>query len=193
MGYTHYWDTKGWSKKDVEGYKTARPIIQDILNRYSDIIQFDYEDPKPAVASAKLVRFNGIGDEGHETFYFPIKKNQNDYNGGNDTFNFTKTARKAYDIVVCEVLLVLKAHMPGITINSDGFSEGARVGVVPAFDGEWEQAIKNVAEYYGIHYKKEVTNRRPAHLDGYEYVDLNLVFDKFVSAVTAGMQEPAVA
>jgi hypothetical protein len=182
MGYTHYWDTKKWSKKDVEGYKTARPIIQDILNRYASIIQFEHDQQQKPVANTKQIRFNGIGEEGHETFLFHVRKNQgytrNDGTKYNTTFNFTKTARKPYDIVVCEALLVLKAHMPGLSISSDGFyfSNGR-------LDGEWNEAMGNVAELYGIHYKigtNEDGNPAP-------------VFDKFVSAVAEGMTEAAVA
>lgn len=182
MGYTHYWGTEQWTKKDKEGYAKALPVVQDILNRYKGVVQFECGDTKPAVANKKMIRFNGIGDEGHETFMIFNKKKQSDYGSG--TGGFCKTARKAYDIVVCEVLLVMSANMPGFSISSDGFYGHVENKKI---DGEWDNAMKNVKRY-GIHYHAEIEGTHGGH-DGEPdpYCSFRLVHDPFVDAVDAGM------
>ena len=47
--------------------------------------------------SDTLVRFNGVDEDSHETFYFSINK------GG---FNFCKTNLKPYDEIVCGCLYI---------------------------------------------------------------------------------------
>jgi len=128
MGYTHYFTSGKDSESDK--YMEALPIVQKILNKYSDIIQYERDDPKPPQCDEELIRFNGIGDDGHETFL--IK------NGGSD-WDFCKTARKPYDIVVCEVLLVLNHFIPSMSFSSDGD--------INIDDDCWGPAIRNVRQY----------------------------------------------
>ena len=148
MGYTHYYNIDNCGKQDEIGYEKSLPIIRKVLKKYNNRIQKECDDDKKPVCTKKNVRFNGIGDDGHEIFYFNIK------DAGH--FTFCKTARKPYDIVVCEVLLILNAYCPHMTISSDGFSgylENKKI------DGEWENAVKNVKEY-GINYHIEVVEER---------------------------------
>ena len=183
MGYTSYWNTTKWSKKDKEGFVAALPAVQDIFERYKDIIQFECGDPKPAVANKKMIRFNGIDDDGHETFIIFNKKKQSEYGKGD--FAFCKTARKPYDIVVCEVLLVLSAYMPGLEVSSDGWTVEKSTRVI---DGEWEKALQNVEKHYGHVFKKKIEDR-----DNSPWADVELIPDKFVSAVVTGMTKEPTA
>jgi hypothetical protein len=72
--------------------------------------------------------FNGIGDDGHETFGFPLAPFTN-----NPAFSFVKTARKPYDVVAVACLIVARDHFStaALEISSDGtwaeFAEGARL------------------------------------------------------------------
>lgn len=169
MGYTHYWNSKKCNtEQDREGMKKALPIIKDIVKRYNKILRLEHDTPrKRAKVNENCIRFNGIGEDGHETFLFKI---------GNE-FDFCKTVRKSYDLPVCEVLLVLKAHMPNMEISSDGFwgrLEEQKKEV--KLDESWNQAINNVRELYGIHYHAFIKNERSP------YCDLNIVFE--------GIEEP---
>ena len=155
MGYTHYFYTKEFTDEDKTGWKKALPIVKDILTRHANLIQYESDNRRKPVANQKMIRFNGIGEEGHETFLINAEKEQNDW-GSDPTFAFCKTARKPYDIVVCEVLLALNAFLPNLKISSDGFSgyvndqqDGLKL------DGSWDQAIENVKRY-GVHYHAEI-------------------------------------
>jgi len=140
MGYTTYFNQKTWTKKDKDGWEKALPIVKKILAKYSEILCFESDEPnKKPVANQETIRFNGIGDDGHETFYIGNEKNE---------FAFCKTARKPYDIAVCEISLILKAFCPNFDLSSDGFSgyvEHQKDGV--QLDGFWNDAIQNVKEY----------------------------------------------
>ncbi len=136
MGYTHYWRTDDLSECDELIMEEASGVIRKILEKYSDMVQFEEDCEKKPECNNRIVRFNGIGEDGHETFWFDCMSRG---------FSFCKTARKPYDIVVCEILLVLKSFMPNLVISSDGFG-GDEV------EEEWVNAIGNVKEY-GIHYQ----------------------------------------
>lgn len=111
MGYTHYWTL-------------ARPITADevaaVGNDIRDIIlaselpivyEYDETDKAP-VLDANLIHYNGVGDDGHETFYIAA---------GDTGFSFCKTAAKPYDVVVVASLLALKDRLgDAVRVSSDG-------------------------------------------------------------------------
>jgi len=177
MGFTHYAYTDGWNAEDEKGWGKALPIIKKILKKYKDIVRFEDDSKRNAVANKAMIRFNGIGEDGHETFLVQNSAKQNDY-GTNPGFTFCKTARKPYDIVVCEVCLVLKAFCPHFNLSSDGFSgytEKQKDGVT--LDGTWDEAMENVKEY-GLVYRGEITGTRGGK-DGEPnpYCDFDVILD----------------
>jgi len=169
MGYTHYYSTVRCKAKDVKGYMAALPTLKKIVKKYRDIICYEYDKPKKAPkCDEQGIYLNGREDDGHETFVL---------NPTSTESYFCKTARKPYDLCVCELLLVLNAAMPNFELSSDGFYgniEQQKDGVV--FDGTWNEAIENVKEY-GIVYEGEVVNRRDP------YCDLGLVLVSAEEAV----------
>lgn len=64
------------------------------------------------VFTKDLICFNGKGDDSHETFAIRQK--------GNEGYEFCKTNRKPYDLMVCISILRLKHHFPESDISSDG-------------------------------------------------------------------------
>ena len=132
MGYTHYWTDNGRRQAISEA---ALLIINQLAQRaYQDgIIQRECDDDRPPLITAKLIRFNGVGEQGHETFYFDAQ--------ASDPWACCKTALKPYDDLVMRVLLVLAYHWPGMELRSDG-----------AFDHEWIEALdwfnQNVGRAY---------------------------------------------
>lgn len=139
MGYSHYWrrplqeiTPDAWQKicQDAAKLIAAGPPVA-----------WEYDEPKrlPEV-SPELIRFNGRGKDGHETFVFPRIPE--------DPFAFCKTAEKPYDKTVCAVLAVINDHVPTLArITSDGNSEEWQ----PALD--WAAGIlgRRLAMPLGVH------------------------------------------
>jgi hypothetical protein len=107
-------------------------------------IQLAFEDtiPEQAEVSDYQIRFNGVGNDGHETFI--LKKSGWEFKDvdrpNHLQFNFCKTARKPYDLAVGLVLLVAKNHSPNsIRVSSDG---------------DWESDWKEIRDSYNEIFKK---------------------------------------
>jgi hypothetical protein len=126
MGYTHYWDqhktfTDGQWAKVCEA---ARLVAE----KHGDILCFEYDetDKSPQIDN-DAIRFNGKGDDGHETFYLTreqppknawVERERYDDEGA---FNFCKTSRKPYDAAVVLLLGAIRKLAPGVlTLRSDG-------------------------------------------------------------------------
>lgn len=117
MGYTHYWNHTPRCEDDV--WKTVRIIVKQIFDITHVPLQYEYDSPKPPVVDGMGIRFNGVEDDGHETFFFDKE---------DSGFNFCKTACKPYDEVVVAVLITLARHYPGFAWTSDGDYEDFKAG-----------------------------------------------------------------
>lgn len=121
MAYTHYWTDLGMGASlPAEAVHHIHAITEHAYR--AGIIQRDHDDPRSPLVTPQQVRFNGVGDGGHQTFRFCTAPE--------DTFACCKTARKPYDAVVMRVLLVLGYYREGLVIRSDG-----------AFTEEWSEAL----------------------------------------------------
>ena len=89
MGFTRYWE---FNELNEEKFKDFSSICQVLV----DNMGVPLED---ITINERQVRFNGVDEDGHETFCFSL--------GGRD-FNFCKTNIKPYDEVVCGCLYVAK-------------------------------------------------------------------------------------
>ena len=128
MGYTHYFRKKdGLTEANWGGFTED---VKKVLKDGKDIIQFEYDEDAPAIANDHYVRFNGIEDEGHETFVLDYEKSR---------FDFCKTARKPYDKYVTACLILAKVHFGNeITVSSDGDLE------------DWNEGLELVKGLTGI-------------------------------------------
>ena len=128
MGYTHYWETKPKVTKAKwdNWVKTLKILLKD-----ATILQKEYDTRAKPVVNSKEVRFNGIGEDGHETFY--VKRVDTPSEWASDktvVFGFTKTAYKPYDVYVTASLLLAKLYLEDeISISSDGEIEEWQAGV----------------------------------------------------------------
>ncbi len=125
MGYTHCWKTsEPFTTQQWEGLKQfARTAIR-MLPKHSESAGGFYKKAPLAVAmgvSAKRhIRIDGSGryeglDLSHESFVFENVPTE---------FDFCKTARKPYDLVVCAVLIQARIlHPRGVTLSTDGVAE----------------------------------------------------------------------
>jgi hypothetical protein len=110
MGYTHYWT-------NVTDLPPLQPETMErihlILAKHDDILCGPGQEGRPIV-TADRVAFNGQGEAGFEDFDWDRF----------ETWDFCKTARNGYDIVVGMVLLTLKEQYGlSMILRSDGDSE----------------------------------------------------------------------
>jgi hypothetical protein len=129
MGYTHYWKMD----KDLEVTLDQKILMGYVLEDHKDLI--DQTDGPDFQTEDHLVFLNGIGEDAHETFAVSRRTTE---------FEFTKTARKPYDIVVTKMLLILSLS-DGFTFSSDGIWEDKEdESDHPQYkrDEEWNEAIE---------------------------------------------------
>ena len=94
---------------------------------------FEYDEAdKEIEISKECIQFNGIGDEGHETFVLFPKSGP---------FEFCKTARKPYDLAVSSVMILASLLSEKGQISSDGIGKNET-------DQEWKDAWKFVSGFY---------------------------------------------
>jgi len=120
MGFTRYYTLSG--KIDPQKFEKysedCKIICQEITKETGHgLAGWDGEgDPE---FTTDEIRFNGIGDDSHETF--ALGKG---YNG----FKFTKTARKPYDRHVLACLILAKKYFgDAIKVSSDGDNDDVEV------------------------------------------------------------------
>lgn len=113
MGYTHYWRWMSVPKQAILAWCVKQ--MKEIIEASADIL----DDVEVTTAS---VTFNGIGEQGHESFDFPGTTKEDPGEKGQGAFNFTKTAGKPYDKVVVACLLAAHRNFPAavLRISSDG-------------------------------------------------------------------------
>lgn len=116
MGYTHYWNN-------------TKPFTPDFLADVRAVIRCtdvpllrEYNQPgtKPEIGDS-LVAFNGVGENGHETFCMRP----------GEEFDFCKTQCKPYDVAVVAILALAADHGLAI-VSSDGCRDEWGQGVALA-------------------------------------------------------------
>ena len=121
MGYTHYWYRK--EELSRSKFRLAIADIRKVEQHLNPEIQFEYDEDKPVVFNDKLIRFNGIGENGHETFYVE-RKHKTSFPQKDDAgrfFAFCKTNEKPYDEFVCCCLIILNHYFgEDFVVSSDG-------------------------------------------------------------------------
>lgn len=141
IGYTHYFRTSkngipvaAWEKicADVKTLLTNLPAT---AHKGPLAIAFEEDEPhKAPEVSDAAIRFNGVGQNGHETFLLerlPTPSEHGFDDKAGTVFAFCKTEYKPYDLVVCAVLIVAAKHAASsLGISSDGDLDDWK----PAFD-----------------------------------------------------------
>lgn len=118
MGYTHYWSFKkfkGEAKAQEAAYQTAIKQCAKIVKTYYKAAGgISGYTAHTAIGQYGGLEVNGKGEESHETFAMPEHFGETD-------FEFCKTARKPYDVVVTACLATMKHYLGyGINVSSDG-------------------------------------------------------------------------
>lgn len=125
-------------------------MAQKIVDQSKLIVQFERDDSRCVVVDGELVRFNGIGEDGHDRFFFDRCPNRWPVPGKIHVSAFCKTAHKPYDAVVCATLLAAKKVFgDDVKVYSDGewddWIEGRRLygelfSEIPAYPFEVKQS-----------------------------------------------------
>ena len=111
MGYTHYWrPTRDLTEDEWDNIRqVAKTILKD---NHGIILDNEPTDSQNLSITYESILCNGIGDDGHETFYL-TRKMRND-------FEFCKTAQKPYDKYIVAMLIAVTQITDSITVSSDG-------------------------------------------------------------------------
>lgn len=118
MGYSHYWDSSKMVEQEFSD-KALSPI-QHILVKAFNAGEIAFESDLAAVAPLickDAIRFNGLGNEGHETFYLDIGSR-----------GFCKTNEKPYDKYVVAILAIIEYYHPSFVWRSDGNADDLAEG-----------------------------------------------------------------
>ena len=137
MGYTHYYRLNPHGNQ--QRYEQAKADMRKIIER-NPVKLGDGSGDNPIHPDnyTNEIWLNGLGDDAHETFSLPDKLtsliNTMGYNPNEKmVFNFTKTNRKPYDVVVTACLTILKFYLRSdAEISSDGGEDGFVEGMALA-------------------------------------------------------------
>lgn len=145
MGYTHYFST--YRDFTDDEWNNITTDVRYLLDRLPERVDFGQPGPlklalemnkpdQPPEISDEMIRFNGIGELGHDTFLLEKEQDRNDEfqlqmneQGGDPperVFNFCKTGEKPYNLAVCVTLLVCDRHAhDALKLATDGdFNSG---------------------------------------------------------------------
>ena len=128
MGYTHYYDIPDRTQ-NMKVHKVANDIAELIRGSGVVIGDFEGEFGTLPVLGPDEITFNGVGDASYESFQYPPDYTRPIKPG----WEFTKTDRRPYDVIVTAALIVIKHHMgDAVEVTSDGkFNSG---DWYPAYD-----------------------------------------------------------
>ena len=120
MGYTHSWEfhPQHLKKEQVDAIVKG---VNKIISNYPTIKIVNglgEKDTQPYI-NTDYIRLNGCEKQGYETFRIDFQKEK-------DSFNFCKTAHQDYDIIICQILILLSEIISDVTIfsfDSGGLSD----------------------------------------------------------------------
>lgn len=153
MGYTHYFSqNRAFTLVEWTQILAAFEKIWNYCKKQGIVLRFESDSGAEPRWDNSAIRFNGAGNEGHETFYLP-REHSPDEEGvlmmaskafqteDMVTFRFCKTQRKHYDLAICVLLIAIHDIAPeALGIGSDG-----------DWDGDWSEA----REVYKILFEKD--------------------------------------
>jgi hypothetical protein len=135
MGYTHYWtQLRDFTRAEWAEVTTD---LQDLLKDVQHVqgialADWDNEERRQPEFTRSRISFNGVGEDGHESFIIdrirePKEAWQRQRGGG-----FCKTARKPYDLAVTAALCYLATVRETHAVTSDGHGRNFLEGLAEA-------------------------------------------------------------
>ncbi len=139
MGYTHYWrQTRDLSRAE---WAALTHQVKEVLAEVEVPLALGYESEEAPLIDGETIWFNGIGEDGHETFVLTRKRRAIEpwESDQKNPFEFCKTAGKPYDLAVCAVLTIAASlDAKAYFVSSDGEPE------------DWEPAVELLTRLDGI-------------------------------------------
>jgi hypothetical protein len=127
MGYTHYWkQTRNLTPAEIGDIVACVHKVNDA----TDVLIAGWNGKGEPTLGPDRVTFNGVGDDGYETFTIVADKG----------LSFCKTDRRPYDVVVTAMLTILAADY-GFKVQSDGNF------------GDWEHGVRLASKAMGKIYR----------------------------------------
>lgn len=132
MGYTSYWsvlrlaDDTEFDKKFAEAVEDIKALMKHNQEHLRiPVASWNGEEGTEPEITADVIAFNGVGEDSHESFVVESKSSP---------FEFCKTDRKPYNLLVCVSLLMLAERLGSerFKFQSDGHWGDA--------DG-WDEAV----------------------------------------------------
>jgi hypothetical protein len=122
MGYTVYFEIS--PVLDAEKFETFSEQVKQILGEakvlgIKIVNGMGGVNTKPIV-DKELISFNGEKEDSHETLFIQRVEDSSREKSDRLVFNFCKTARKPYDLIVKATLVMLKHNFPESIIEVDG-------------------------------------------------------------------------
>ena len=146
MGYSHCWKILHTAPYELPD-STYHAIERELVGAWdAGVIQYEHDNADPPVIRPEKIRFNGIGDEAHETFLFKLAPDAEWVYKPDDArvFDSCKTGRDRYDFIVCVTLALLKDGLgDSVVIHTDGDGPGSD-------DDEWTPVQSYLRDHYGI-------------------------------------------
>lgn len=116
MGYTHYWSHDGITPEQMAKIAAKVESIATLVKPDIPLGNWSGDDegtPGPVFGPTEI-SFNGIGRDAHESFRLgPVLT----------SFDFCKTARKPYDLLVVATLMIADSIVDSFDWRSDGAGE----------------------------------------------------------------------
>ena len=114
MGYTHYWESTGFNDAQWNKLTAGARAVIEAASKRGILLAFEFDQPaEPPVIDDGVIRFNGVGKKGHETFAL-FKRST--------SFDCCKTAQKPYDAAAVAILILASECGP-LKWSSDGVEE----------------------------------------------------------------------
>ena len=143
------------------------PLLR-VLIKLSQIIQLSKivdglgeKDTQPHI-NKDYIRLNGCEKQGYETFHIDLRKEK-------DSFNFCKTAHRDYDIIICQILILMSETISDVRIfnfSSDGLSDKYSKSLSKN-DNITIEDIENGSENYMHDSWKEAIMQYHYHMNNY--------------------------
>ncbi|MEE9481792.1 hypothetical protein [Methylobacterium ajmalii] len=136
MGYTHYWThKKQLTTAEWAEFMTGMYFLYEHAAENGIKLVSEQGETTPPLATAEVVRFNGLGEEACEDHLVSRKRHRCPYRKPRDPlafWTFTKTNNNDYDLIVTASLAYLDSiHPEAYVVDSDGTNAdwGAGVGL----------------------------------------------------------------
>ena len=134
MGHSHYWSNPNHNLQKNRWNNEFIPLVRKIIELSTVPVVFESDDSALPVINEDMVRFNGVKDDGYETFL--LRRRRSD-------FEFCKTSHKPYDEIVVAILYCAADLFSYFKFDSDGDKKDHAAGIALLAQAKSDLHIEN--------------------------------------------------